>query len=349
MFNILLEKDIDHIISHLDNIFGNLMGKRIFITGGTGFFGKWILETLAKANEDLRLNLDVLILTRNINAFRLNFKHLCDNKIFEFLEGDVNNFEYPEGKFDFVIHAATDSDSELYRTKPLLMFDTILNGTRNILDFAVKSEAKYMLYISSGAVYGKQPPELSHISEEYLGSPQLNDINSAYSEGKRAAEMLCALYSSRYGFSVKIARCFAFTGPYLLLDKHFAIGNFMNDFLKHKPIIIKSDGTAVRSYLYSADLIIWLLTILVKGLNCRPYNVGSEFEISIQNLAEMISAISDKPLEVRILANKDRITIPERYVPSTRRARKELGLSQTIDINDSISRTLNFHLAAQKH
>ena len=161
--------------------------------------------------------------------------------------------------------------------------------------------------------------------------------------------MLCSLYSSKYGLSVKIARCFAFTGPYLPLDKHFAIGNFMNNLLKHNPIIIKGDGTAIRSYLYSADLIIWLLTILVKGLNCRPYNVGSEFEITIKNLAEIISAISDEYLEVRILTQENRTTIPDRYVPSTRRARSELGLSQTIDINDSISRTMNFHLAAQRH
>jgi len=282
-------------------------------------------------------------------CLRLKSKYLFDNNIFKFLEGDINNFKFPEDKFDFIIHAATDSNSEMYRINPLLMFDTILNGTRNILDFAVKSEVKQVLFISSGAVYGRQPSELSHVSEDFSGAPEINDINSAYSEGKRAAEMLCALYSSRYSISVKIARCFAFVGPYLPLDRHFAIGNFMNDFLKHNPIIIKGDGTTIRSYLYTADLIIWLLVILIKGVNCRPYNVGSEFGISLKNLAEAISTFSGKSLEVRVLTKKNELSNPDRYVPSTDRARTELGLSQTIDINDSISRTLNFHLAAMKH
>ena len=348
MFNILLEKDIDHIISHSGDIFDNLKGKRIFITGGTGFFGKWILETFAKANSDLKLNLEVVILTRNINAFRQNFKYLYNNKIFIFLEGDINNFKFPEDKFDIVIHAATDSNSELYKTNPLLMFDTILNGTRNVLDFAVRNEVKNFLYISSGAVYGKQPCELSLITEDYSGAPELNDINSAYSEGKRAAEMLCVLYSSKYGISVKIARCFAFVGPYLPLSKHFAIGNFMNDYLKDKAIEVKGDGTTVRSYLYSADLVIWLLTILLKGKNCRPYNVGSEIGISIRKLAETISAFSGKSLDVKVMTKLNDQGNTYRYVPCTGRAHNELGLFQTIDINDSISRTLSFYLAAMQ-
>jgi nucleoside-diphosphate-sugar epimerase len=348
MFNKLLEKDIDHILSHSVDIFDNLKGRRIFITGGTGFFGKWILETLAKANSDLKLNLEVVILTRDINAFRHNFKYLLDNKIFIFIEGDINNFKFPEDKFDIIIHAATDSNSELYKANPLLMFDTIVNGTRNILDFAARSDVKNFLYISSGAVYGKQPVELSLISEDYSGAPELNDINSAYSEGKRAAEMLCALYSSRYGFLVKIARCFAFVGPYLPLSKHFAIGNFMNDYLHDRTVEIKGDGTTIRSYLYSTDLVIWLLTILLKGKNCRPYNVGSENGISIRELAETISTFSGKSLDLRVMTELNDQRNADRYVPCTGRAQNELGLRQTIDINDSIGRTLSFYLAAMQ-
>lgn len=349
MFNKLLKIDLEHIIDHSEDFLGLMRGRSIFITGGTGFFGKWILETLAWANNELNLNAKVTILTRNINSFRKTNEYFFKNKLFSFVEGDISNYIFPKSKFDYIIHGATDSNSELYKTNPLRMFDTILEGTRHVLDFAVNNEVKDLLFISSGAVYGKQPTELTHVSEDYLGGPNLNVVGTAYSEGKRAAEMLCTLYSSKYDIRIKIARCFAFVGPYLPLDKHFAIGNFIYDCLKNKPIIINGDGTPVRSYLYSADLVIWLLTILMKGKNCRPYNVGSEIGISIESLAKTITILSDKPLEIRILTKNNNLTNTERYLPSTQRARIELGLSQFIDINDSITRTLNFHKTSMRN
>ena len=345
MFNVLLKEDLEHIFTSSESFQEQLSGKSIFISGGTGFFGKWILEAFAWANIELSLNLKVVILTRSINNFRKTNEYFFKNKLFSFIEGDISNFIYPEDKFDYIIHGATDSNSDIYKTNSLLLFDTILEGTRHILDFATKCDARSFLFISSGAVYGKQPTELLHLSEEYTGGPPLNITDSSYSEGKRAAELFCSLYSSKYGVSVKIARCFAFVGPYLPLNKHFAIGNFINDCLENKPIIIKGDGTPVRSYLYSADLVIWLLTILLKGENCRPYNVGSEHGITIENLAKTISAFAEKPIEIKILTGMSDQSHKEKYLPSTMRAQKELGLAQTIDMNDSIRRTLNYYRA----
>ena len=349
MFNIFLKNDLEHIGDHSEGFIELLRGKSIFITGGTGFFGKWFLETFAWANIELNLNAKIVILTRNISDFRKTNPYFFKNNFFSFVEGDITNFIFPKDQIDFIVHAAAESNSELYKSNPLLMFNTILEGTHHLLDFAVDNEIKDLLFISSGAVYGKQPPDLTHIPEDYFGGPDVNNPESAYSEGKRAAEMLCALYSSNFGISIKIARCFAFVGPYLPLDKHFAIGNFINDILRNRPIVIKGDGTPMRSYLYTADLIIWLLTILVKGKNCRPYNVGSEVGISIKDLAKTISALSEKSLEVKILAKINELSNSERYIPSTNRARNELGLSQIIDTNDSIRRTLNFHLALMRN
>jgi dTDP-glucose 4,6-dehydratase len=211
-----------------------------------------------------------------------------------------------------------------------------------VLDFAVSSKANNMLYVSSGAVYGKQPYNLSHISEDYMGAPDLTSLNSVYAEGKRTAEMLCTLYSNKYNLSIKIARCFAFVGPYLPLDKHFAIGNFILNLIENKPIIIKGDGTPVRSYLYVSDLIIWLLTILVKGKNCYPYNVGSEEEVSIEKLARIIAKFAKIPLDIEIKTKKSKIDIIDRYVPSTKRAQKELKLKQIVDLESSIYKTKRF-------
>jgi len=336
-----LAGDLDHILTHTESLWEDLRGKCLFITGGTGFFGCWLLESFAWANDNLDFNASALVLTRNYDAFQKNAPHLAANPAIQFHIGDVRNFNFPEGEFSHIIHAATTSASATFHGEdPLLKFDTIIEGTRHTLDFAAQCHAKKFLLTSSGAVYGKQPSDMTHVSEDYCGAPDSTDPNSALGEGKRAAEFLSALYSKKYGIETKIARCFSFVGHYLPLDIHYAIGNFIRDGLNGGPIQVNGDGTPYRSYLYAADLAIWLWTILFKGDTCRPYNVGSEEETTIGELAHTVAQCFQKPIEVRIAKTPDSSRPIERYVPSTKRAREECDLHQIIDLREGIRRTL---------
>jgi nucleoside-diphosphate-sugar epimerase len=337
-----LAKDLDRILGRTRDLWQELRGERIFITGGTGFFGCWMLESLLWAQDRLGLGAQAVVLTRNPDAFRAKAPHLAGHPTVTLLAGDVRSYEFPPGTFSHFIHAATDASAKLNDESPLHMLDMIVEGTRHALDHAVACGAQRFLFTSSGAVYGKQPPDMTHIPEEYTGAPDPLDPHSAYGEGKRLAEHLCALYTRGSDLEPKIARCFAFVGPYLPLDIHYAIGNFIRDGLRGGPIVVQGDGTPCRSYLYAADLAVWLWTILLRAQACRPYNVGSEQSISVGNLAIAVRDTLDPKGAVVVSLAPNPALRPERYVPSVRRASTELGLHQAYSLEDAIHLTAHW-------
>lgn len=337
-----LEEDLDHILARTKGLWDELRDKKIFITGGTGFFGCWFLESFARANEKLTLNASMFVLTRDIEAFRQKAPHLSNNPSIHFLVGDVRSFDFPKGKFDYIIHAAASLNPPTDEKEALKIFDVIVEGTRHILEFAEKCKVKKLLLVSSGAVYGRQIPQVSHLRENYQGAPDPIDWRSCYSEGKRVAELLSVLKARQCGFETKIPRCFAFVGPYQKLDGQWAIGNFIRDGLNGGPIIIKGDGTAIRSYLYAADLMIFIWTIFFRGESCLPYNVGSEKEINIGSLAQLVSIVSGIKKDIVISKKPDIKAEIDRYVPSTKRARNKLNLKQSISLKNAIIKTIKY-------
>ncbi len=339
----LFPEDLEHVLDNTRDVWEELRGARIFITGGTGFFGMWLVESFLWATERLNLGATAVVLSRDPAAFLRRAPHIAAHQPVRFHAGDVCGFTAPAGKFSHVIHAATEASAQLNEQAPLRMLETIIAGTRRVLDFSVACGATNFLLTSSGAVYGKQPADVSHVSEEFTGGPDPLSPAAAYGEGKRVAELLCEAYRRQHGLSPRIARCFAFVGPYLPLDLHFAIGNFLRDAMRGGPIEISGDGTAFRSYLYAADLAVWLWTILVRGQTCRPYNVGSDHAVSILETACAAAELSEFPLEVRVGQTAVPGRPAARYVPSIERARRELGLDVHIPLPDALRRTLQWH------
>ena len=234
-------------------------------------------------------------MSRNPGTLGKKAAHLAADPAISFHAADVRHGDFPQGEFSHVIHAATDASARLNSEAPLVMFDTIVEGTRRALQFSVANTVTRFLFISSGAVYGTQPPHLTHASESFEGGPDPLDRANAYAEGKRAAELLCALAASPR-LETTVARCFAFVGPYMPLDVHFAIGNFISHALAGGPIQVKGDGSPVRSYLYASDLAVWLWTILFKGRSGRAYNVGSEDALNIAAFAHEVAAAVPRPI-----------------------------------------------------
>ena len=338
----LPNQDLDLILNETQPIWNEISNQHLFLTGGTGFFGCWLTESFLHINRALQLNARLTVLTRDPAAFARKCPHLAADPALTLLTGDVRTFSYPPGDFPYIIHAATETTAR-QSTGPLDTFTTIIDGTARVLDFAATHGTRKLLLTSSGAVYGKQPPTITHTPEDYPGAPDPLDPASVYGEAKRASEQLCALTAHATGIEIKIARCFAFVGPHLPLDAHFAIGNFIRDTINHQPIAIGGDGTPLRSYLYAADLAIWLWTILFRAPSLHAFNVGSEQAISIRDLASTVTATLNPSLAIDIAKLPTPGASPAQYVPSTQRAQQLLDLKQHIFLPEAIRRTAAWH------
>ena len=333
-----LKEDLHHVLAHTGELWEAFRGKKIFITGGTGFVGTWLVESFVWANKHLDLDAHAVLLTRNPDAFRAKAPKAAAHSSIEMLRGEASSFAFPEGVFPFIIHGATQTYFDPNANEPASIFDAEIQGTRRVLEFARTHGTERFLFTSSGAVYGKQPPELTHIPEDYAGAPLTTDPNSAYGHAKRVSEWLSVMYARQYGFAALLPRLFAFAGPHLPLDLNFAIGNFLRDVLAGGPVRIAGDGTPFRSYLYAADLAIWLWTILIRGEPARPYNVGSGHSITIAELARVVVENTAPGTPIEVAREPVSGAAKSRYVPAVERAWTELGLRPLIGLEEAVRR-----------
>jgi nucleoside-diphosphate-sugar epimerase len=341
----IVAEDIERLLARTSGSWEALRGARLFVTGGTGFFGSWLLQTLVAAEVSFDLGLRVVVLSRDPDRFASRHPGTAGSDKVRLVAGDVRDFPFPRGPFTHVIHAATEASAALERDDPRTMEEVCREGTSRVLSFAEACGAARVLFTSSGAVYARPARETTRFSEEMSTTPAPGETAGAYATGKRAAEKLCLAAASR-GAGVTIARCFAFVGPRLPLDAHFAIGNFIRDAMAGGPIVVNGDGRTVRSYLYSADLVEWLGTILLRGVPGRPYNVGSDEGLPVGSLARLVAdavpeVFPGRPrpeVVVRGLASPG--TAPSVYVPDCTRARTELGLRPETGLDQAIRRTM---------
>jgi len=325
-----------------DPLWKRLANAKLFITGGTGQFGHWLLDSLTDANIRLNSKIEATVLTRTPDLAKAKMPNLCSR--IRFLKGEVEQFVLPSEKFDFIIHMATTSADETFRgssqTQKLKM---LFEGTQRIIELAQYSSAKRILFTSSGAVYGSQ--NCDQVAETALMQLDPLKAESGLALGKSVAEFLLSQVSAETNLEIVIARCFTFVGPGLPMDLHYAIGNFIKNAVDGNPILIRGDGTAVRSYMFMGDLVWWLLKLLLDGKSGEAYNVGSDLPISILELANKVALLGDNSPEILTQGHKSYsvgVSARSIYIPSIEKAKSELGLKISTEISSAILQTFNF-------
>lgn len=308
----------------------------LLVIGGTGFFGKSILECFQQGRLSAWGIDRVIAMSRNAEYLKVDAPDLLDRRV-ELISADIGTTDsLPPA--DFVIHAAASTDAAAYLSRPLVERQNIQAGVLNYCRRAdpVHRNSK-ILYVSSGAVYGTQPPDVSSLTEDFVvtNPDDIPEGKRDYAFAKRDAEDAFRRLGEA-GLKVAIARCFAFVGPWLPRDQHFAIGNFLRDGLEGRPIEVKATYPVYRSYMHADDLVRWMMVIADHaGRDCPCFNVGSDQAVTMGELACLVAAEFGVPGNVPAL-NEDKV---DRYVPSICKAKDQLGLEIEIDLLSAIRKT----------
>lgn len=334
----LLADDFASIFELSASRWSELDGSEILLTGGTGFFGSWICHSLLWAMKNSRHRFKVNVLCRDPKRFLDECPYFKDSPHFSFFAHDISRPLDTAIGADYIVHAATPASAQLNQEAPMVMIDTIVSGTRNILEYAARVKPKNFLFISSGAVYGKIEYGIP-IAETNLQAPDTMQPLNAYGEAKRLAELLCAIYSKTYGFKQSSLRCFAFVGPFMAFNQHFAIGNFIEDSIRQRPILIKGDDRTMRSYMYGSDMVRAVVSLLVLAPGGEAINVGSDQAISIGQLATSIRDVLHSDSELSFAENR---SLPEKidwYIPDISRLRLKYQVAPVMSLEQSVRAT----------
>jgi len=332
--------DVNTLIKRSGIDVNSFQRKTILVTGGTGFFGIWVLSALIEIKSLLKGDLAIKVLSREPAQFIKAHRHIQFEKNIEFIKGDVATFNMYKGDVTHLIHMASTNASETFSgEEQIKKLEILYQGTSNAIK-QCGNALESVLFTSSGVAYGINTNE--YISEDDFTAPDTTDLTSALGIGKITAEYLISYYSKKYGYKYSIARCFAFAGQYLPLDLHYAFGNFINDALNGEKITVRGHGQDMRSYLYVADAVAWFLRMVIEPKN-GIYNVGSEIPITIESLALKVSKIANSNSGVEILG-KDVVEgnfIRRSYTPSTKKIRSHYeGILEWTNIEEVIKKML---------
>ncbi len=339
----LVRADAEAVLQGRVERLAPLRGQHLFITGGTGFLGTWLLELAKVLNEKHQFGLRVTVFSRNPETWAARWPHLGREKWVTLQAGDIRSLaEFPRD-VRYVIHAAALTDRRVFASNPSAVAETNSVGTMRVLRAATLLEdvQKFVL-LSSGLVSGGQPWDLPRITEDFVGVMKCGDVNTVYPESKRLAEVVAQCAISESKLPVVTLRPFAFVGPYQSLQLPWAVTDFIRDSFRGGPIRIMGDGATVRSIMYYSDFAHGVLLALAAGKPRTTYNLGSDEPVELLTLARKITKYFDPVPEIKLRlgqAGHDR----NRLVPDTTRLAQELGFRATVPLDAALQKTIEWH------
>ena len=347
--NTVVMQDLERITSSELINWQRFNNKTVLISGANGMLPSYMVETLLFLNQKYGYNVKVVALVRNLEKAKKVFADYEDNPKLEYLVQDVAEPIIYEGKVDFMVHAASQAAPSYYGVDPVGTFKANTLGTINMLEMAKKNNVEGILYFSTGSVYGDIPGEKVLLDENMPGNVNILEVRNCYAESKRAGENACVCYNYQYQVPTKIIRIFHTFGPKVNLNDGRVFSDFCKNILNNENIVLKSDGSAKRSFLYVADAVIAYFKVLLDGEEAKAYNVGGDesHEISIKDLSELLVRLyPEKNLKVIIDINKDDLTYakmktPQKQVLPNLDRIHSLGWVPTTSVRDCFKNTID--------
>ncbi|MEN8247253.1 MAG: NAD-dependent epimerase/dehydratase family protein [Thermodesulfobacteriota bacterium] len=352
----VVKMDLEYICECLEAEYAAISGKKLLITGGAGFLGYYLVQSILAWNDHSGpiQKIDLTVYDNFIRGVPAWLTALEGNEHLRVVKHDITR-PLPDSieDFQYIIHAASIASPTYYRQHPIETMDANVNGLRFLLEYCRKQKEKHQpvegfLFFSSSEVYGDPTPENIPTPEDYYGYVSCTGPRACYDESKRFGETLCVNFARQHDLPVKMARPFNNYGPGLKITDKRVIPDFVRDIIADRDIVMYSDGSPTRTFCYVADAIVGYYKILVKGQPGEAYNIGVETpEISMSLLAETIVDLSKDIFEYvgRFVhrPNEDQDYLrdnPNRRCPNIKKARKALGYAPGIELQEGLRRSL---------
>ena len=284
--------DVERVLEKTPD-WAKVTNKSVFITGATGMIGTFLIDVLMHQNKTQNANISIWAMGRTKAHLEERFTKYLENPLFHIVIGDVTEEIHVENMCDYVLHCASNTHPKSYASDPIGTIMTNIAGTQNILDYAVKSKSKKVLFLSTVEIYGENRGDVNKFTEDYCGYIDCNTLRAGYPEGKRASESLCQAYIKKHGINVVIPRISRTFGPTMLFSDSKASSQFIMNAVHKEDIVLKSAGNQLYSYAYVADIVSALLFLLVKGEKGEAYNVSNEHcDTTLRSFAEILADIA---------------------------------------------------------
>jgi len=343
----IVEEDIKNIISDLGKDALKLSGKTVLISGGSGFLGSYINQTINLLNERVLKRKCYVISVDNYitGSEKKNFLGEIKSNKFEFIQHDVRLPLNIKRKVDYIVHAAGLASPFYYQKYPLETIESAVLGAKNLLELCRLKRVKSFLFFSSSEIYGN--PDSKHVPtrEDYAGHVSSVGPRACYDESKRLAETLSLVYYQQFGVPVKIVRPFNIYGPGMKPDDYRVIPTFISKALSGEPLPVHDRGTQTRTFCYVTDAVTGFLKVLLSEKNGEVYNIGNEKpEITIYDLAVAVSKISPKKVIIKKIEYPPSYPAgePQRRCPDLTKSRTILGYEPKVDLITGLQRSIDW-------